>query len=175
MTPFDYHTSATCAVRSTGWRIRTCHRGRSELSRELVEPLRLAKYSDFGTRAHHAVPLQSEHGSCHHDLRDSVSPYPPATRAHEMLPGVQLAIPVEAPIGPEHAQVSGRMGPYASAREKPRCFFRSGFRGNLWLVDKLGVCRGRGRKGQSAVHWLRNEAYGRETGQDRGAGRGAAQ
>ena len=39
MTPFDYHTSATCAVRSTGWRIRTCHRGRSELSRELVEPL----------------------------------------------------------------------------------------------------------------------------------------
>ena len=35
--------------------------------------LRLAKYGDFGTRAQHAVPLQSEHEPSHHNLRDSVS------------------------------------------------------------------------------------------------------
>ena len=35
--------------------------------------LGLAKYSDFGSRARHAVPLQSEHGPCRHNRRDSVA------------------------------------------------------------------------------------------------------
>ena len=35
--------------------------------------LKLAKYSDLGRRARHAVPLRSEHGSCHDNSRDSVS------------------------------------------------------------------------------------------------------
>ena len=35
--------------------------------------LRLAKYSDFGTRAQHTVLLQFEHGPCHHNVRDSVT------------------------------------------------------------------------------------------------------
>ena len=34
--------------------------------------LRLAKYSDIGTRTQHAVPLRLEHDPCHHNLRDSV-------------------------------------------------------------------------------------------------------
>ncbi len=36
------------------------------------ELLRLAKYSDLGARAQHASPLQSEHGPCNHNLRDSL-------------------------------------------------------------------------------------------------------
>ena len=42
--------------------------------------LRLAKYSDLGRRARHAVPLQSEHGSCQHNSRDSVSQTPPQAK-----------------------------------------------------------------------------------------------